>query len=148
SDRIARSAARQARQLQPQYAKFTDGAEETLKALAARGYRIAVVTNLDTNTAAALRQRLRLDRFIREEDVFTAEGRLKKPHRRLFRAVAAKLGTRCVMVGDSYRRDIRGAVHAGWNAIWIRKPPRRGKRRAVTAHPRIAVCEGMKGVPE
>ena len=120
-ERTARMLALAARKLQPSRARLAPGAEAALRALSGR-YRLAIVTNTDAATAKELWSRLGLGRYIRESDIFTAENGLKKPQKRFFRAVAEKLGaagSRCVMVGDSYRRDVAGALRAGWRAVWL-----------------------------
>jgi len=124
--------ARQCRRLQTERAGFVDGAEETLLRLAAR-YRLAIVTNLPADDAAAICSRLRLYRFVPEDRLFAGA---RKPDPLLFRRVAAKLGVppqRCVMVGNSYRHDVEGALRAGWKAVWVRRkapasPPRMQSR--------------------
>jgi putative hydrolase of the HAD superfamily len=122
-ERTARHIAKEAKRLQPRKAALVAGAEETLRQLAGR-YRLAILTNLDAATAKELWQRLKLHRFVQERDLFAAPPGMKKPEQRLFRAVAATLGAtprHCVMVGDSYRRDVAGALRSGWQAVWIRR---------------------------
>jgi len=141
--RTARHLAREARRLQPRKAAFVPGAEETLLRLSGR-YRLAIVTNLDAATAKEVWKRLKLHRYVRETDVFAAPPGLKKPEKRLFRSVAETLGAsprQCVMVGDSYRRDVIGALRAGWQAVWIRKAETR------PARPRSALGRNLRIVP-
>ncbi|TLS48426.1 HAD family hydrolase [Paenibacillus antri] len=140
SERTARHIAKEARRLQPRKAAFVPGAEETLRQLSGR-YRLAILTNLDAATAKELWLRLKLHRFVLETDVFAAPAGMKKPEQRLFRAVAASLGTpprHCVMVGDSYRRDVVGAVRSGWQAVWIRSS------NASPASPRSALGRQLR----
>ena len=47
-----------------------------------------------------------------------------KPHRSIFDAALARAGVRAeeaMMVGDSFRHDIEGAVNAGWHAVLLRR---------------------------
>ena len=142
-DRTARALRSAAKRQQPRRAAFVPGAEETLRALSSRK-RLAIVTNLEPAIAKELWVRLRLHRFVQEKDVFASAFGLRKPEPRLFRGVAARLGVpcgRCVMVGDSYRRDIAGAARAGWSAVWIGRNARRA------ASPRSALGRRMRLVP-
>ncbi len=141
-ERTARHLAKEAKRLQPRKAAFVAGAEETLRQLSGR-YRLAILTNLEEATAKELWLRLKLHRFVQEKDLFAAPPGMKKPETRLFRAVAATLGTpprHCVMVGDSYRRDVVGAIRSGWQAVWIRQAEARpsSPRSALGRHLRIA----------
>ncbi|HZG77541.1 MAG TPA: HAD family hydrolase [Paenibacillus sp.] len=141
-ERTARHIAKEAKRLQPRKAALVAGAEETLRQLSGR-YRLAILTNLDAATAKEVWLRLRLHRFVHERDLFAAPPGMKKPEQRLFRAVAASLGApprHCVMVGDSYRRDVAGAIRSGWQAVWIRRTEARqaAPRSALGRHLRIA----------
>lgn len=150
-ERTARQLAGASRRLAPAFAALVPEAEEALRALAGR-HRLAIVTNLDAVTARALWSRLGLYKFIRESDIFVAANGLRKPQKRLFRAAAEKLGApgeRCVMVGDSYRRDVAGALRAGWHAVWIggkKRRPRTGAPRSA-AGARLSVVSSLKELP-
>ncbi|HZG83529.1 HAD family hydrolase [Paenibacillus sp.] len=152
---------RQCRRLQTERAGFVDGAEETMRRLAAR-YRLAIVTNLPAEDAAAIFSRLRLHRFVPESRLFAAatDGGARKPDPRLFRRIAEKLEVppqRCVMVGDSFRHDVEGALRAGWKAVWIRRkagsaPLRRGPSRSLSFVPsrspnRIRTASSLTALP-
>lgn len=152
-ERTARMLALAARKLQPSRAQLAPGAEAVLRSLSGR-YRLAVVTNTDPATARELWSRLKLGRYIRESDLYTADNGLKKPQKRFYRSIAEKLGTagsRCVMVGDSYRRDVAGALRAGWRAVWVggassKSKPRR--RAATTASSRLRVASSLAELPQ
>lgn len=56
--------------------------------------------------------------------VLSAEIGALKPDRSAFEAVQARMGLfpgNLVMVGDSWRDDVEGALEAGWTAIWINR---------------------------
>ena len=56
--------------------------------------------------------------------VLSAEIGFLKPERGAFEAVQARMGLfpgNLVMVGDSWRDDVEGALEAGWTAIWINR---------------------------
>ena len=144
-ERTIRYIVRQCRRLQTERAGFADGAEETMRRLARR-YRLAIVTNLPADDAAAIWRRLRLHRFVPERLLFAAGSGApaRKPDVLLFRYVSAQLGVpphRCVMVGDSYRQDVAGALRAGWKAVWLRK------RATRLRDPRVSAAPSLPGLP-
>ncbi|MCI3923958.1 HAD family hydrolase [Paenibacillus sp. TRM 82003] len=125
-ERIVKHVARTARTLQPSRATLVPGGLEALERLH-KTYRLAIVTNLDKERALEVWRTTGLARYVREEDVFAPFGKLRKPDRRWFRAIAARLDVpprQCVMVGNSYRKDVSGAVKAGCQAIWVKKGAR------------------------
>ena len=68
---------------------------------------------------------LGLDRwFDRENVIVSGETGFSKPDVRLCRTVEEKLGLKPAelwMIGDSYKHDIKGALDAGWHALWINR---------------------------
>jgi HAD superfamily hydrolase (TIGR01549 family) len=53
-----------------------------------------------------------------------AEHGYMKPHRSIFDTALARAGVKAdeaMMVGDSFRHDIEGAVNAGWHAVLLRR---------------------------
>jgi len=139
-ERAARAIARAADALRLERATLAPGAEACLEALAGR-YVLAVATNLDDVAAARLHARLGLGRFVQAERVFAGRARSgtgtgtnptvkkpRKPQPAFFRAVASALGVpaaRCLMVGDSLRADVQGALASGWAAVRLDKNARR-----------------------
>lgn len=102
--------------------------------LAARGVRVAVLSNSEGRLAELLAE-------IGLADVFAAvidSGRIgiEKPDRRIFDHTLAVLGaTRPgIHIGDSWPADIAGALGAGWRAIWF------GRRAHAVADPRVAIA--------
>lgn len=97
-----------------------DGAGAVVRALAER-----VVLGLLTNGPPDI-QRLKLERTGLRE-CFAAVGisgerGVGKPDRAAFAGIVDELGVRpgeAVMVGDSWERDVRGALGAGMSAVWI-----------------------------
>ena len=76
--------------------------------------------------------------------VISGETGIAKPEPEVFLNAVRALGARpeeAVMVGDSWERDIEGALEAGLSAIWISHG-----RDAPREHPRIRVAEGAAGV--
>jgi haloacid dehalogenase superfamily, subfamily IA, variant 1 with third motif having Dx(3-4)D or Dx(3-4)E len=95
------------------------GVRETLSALSG-SYRMAVISNgggIDL-------ERSGLSAWLRPENCFTSQMcGYRKPHPAIFAYALKKLNipaSRSVMIGDSWNRDVRGAVASGIDAVWIR----------------------------
>ncbi|HKF42702.1 MAG TPA: GNAT family N-acetyltransferase [Thermoanaerobaculia bacterium] len=96
------------------------GARETLQALAARGYRMGVVSNADGRVRALLEAAGLTSKL--EIVLDSAVVGIEKPDPRIFLAAAERLGVApsdCAYVGDLYEIDIVGARAAGMRAILI-----------------------------
>jgi putative hydrolase of the HAD superfamily len=73
---------------------------------------------------------------------------LSKPDPAFFRLAAARAGVppaEALMVGDSYRADVEGARAAGMDAILIRRPEWRDRRRPVP--PGVEVIASLAELP-
>lgn len=60
----------------------------------------------------------------RENVVVAGDVGVSKPDVKIFRIVEERLGlspSDMWMVGDSYKHDIRGALDAGWHAVWLNR---------------------------
>ena len=68
---------------------------------------------------------LGLDRwFDRENIIVSGDTPFMKPDIELFRTFEKKFGLTSEdlwMIGDSYKHDIKGALDAGWHALWINR---------------------------
>jgi len=98
------------------------GAVQTLARLRAMGLAVGVGTNMTADNQYEKLMRIgameQVDFLVTSEEV-SAE----KPDKRLFDACAAKAGCepgRCLFVGDSLEKDVRGALAAGMRAAWFR----------------------------
>lgn len=102
--------------------------------LAARGVRVAVLSNSEGRLAELLAEIGIADTFAAVID----SGRIgiEKPDRRIFDHALAVLGASRpgIHIGDSWPADIAGALGAGWRAIWF------GRRATAVADPRVAVA--------
>ncbi len=102
------------------WSRAAPGARETLEALSARGYRLAVVSNADGRVRGLLERSglaLALD-FILD----SSEIGVEKPDPRIFLAATQRLAlppAQCAYVGDIYEIDARGAMAAGLAPILI-----------------------------
>ncbi len=98
------------------------GAIRMLEQLREMGLTVGIGTNMTADNQYEKLIRIgameRIDFLVTSEEV-TAE----KPDRRLFEACAAKAGcepARCLFVGDSLEKDVKGALAAGMRAAWFR----------------------------
>lgn len=100
------------------------GARAALAKLA-RHYRLGIISNSNREALQDVLARTGLDRFFGNEARFTsAQTGWRKPDRRLFRTALTAFGIKpeqAVMVGDSWHRDVQGAVRCGMNAIHLHK---------------------------
>ena len=99
------------------------GSRELLDELKRRGTRLAIITNnLVNEQIPKLRQLDLLDYF--EVVSISEEVGVPKPDRRIFDVTLDRLGLgpdSVVMVGDSLRSDIEGAVGVGIRAVWLQR---------------------------
>jgi putative hydrolase of the HAD superfamily len=99
-----------------------DDVHDVLPALAARGLELGVISN-SHRSLEAFTEHFALDRYVRTH-VSAHPNRHMKPHRSIFEAALAGAGVRAheaVMVGDSLRADVEGALGAGLGAVWLRR---------------------------
>lgn len=100
--------------------RLVDGADELIRSLAGRR-SLGLLTNGPPDI-----QRLKLGRSglaeCFDQVVISGETGIGKPDPRVFLLAAERLGTEpgdTIMVGDSWERDVVGAVRAGMRAVWL-----------------------------
>ena len=99
------------------------GVHEVLSFLSPK-YILCVATNAGCSDTAAMRKALARAGI---NDFFpyafsSADLGVAKPDPAFFFAIAAHLSLnpfQCLMIGNSYEKDIAGAEAAGWNTIWF-----------------------------
>lgn len=99
-----------------------DDVGPVLEALAARGLVVGVISN-SHRSLDAFKEHFRLDRVVTAAVSSYTHGYLK-PHRSIFEAAlrqAGVSGEEAVMVGDSLRADVEGALAAGLRAVLLRR---------------------------
>ncbi len=99
----------------------------TLETLYARGYRLGVVSNGDTEE---LLIHLNGTRDFFEEVVTSEELAVYKPHARIFHEALRRMGAQretTAFVGDMVTSDVRGARAVGLTAIWYNRRQRPAK---------------------
>ncbi|MCI0477698.1 MAG: HAD family hydrolase [Anaerolineales bacterium] len=106
------------------HADLVDGMDDALRALKARGYKIALVADTRPKTAwNVLHQHDLYDLF--DACAISEEVGCEKPDPRLFRAaldaleIAPRDYARTVMIGNRLARDVRGANNLGVISVWF-----------------------------
>ena len=112
------------------YAHFPDFVElfpealAVLEKLRAAGVKTGLITNIPPDRVAPQWAKIRALDLPKWMDVIVVSGELgiHKPDVRIFEYAAKKLGVspeECVFVGDDPDSDIRGALNAGMEAVWV-----------------------------
>jgi len=99
-----------------------DDVQEVIPALAARGLALGVISN-SHRSLEAFTEHFALDRYVHTH-VSAHPGRYMKPHPSIFAAALASAGVdagEALMVGDSLKADVHGALGAGLRAVWLRR---------------------------
>lgn len=99
-----------------------DDVRGVLPALAERGLALGVISN-SHRSLEAFTAHFELDRYV-SVHVSAHPGRYMKPHRSIFEAALSAAGVgahEALMVGDSLRADVGGAIGAGMRAVWLRR---------------------------
>ena len=109
------------------------GVYETLERLAARGHKLAIISNAgDDANVQRLIDTGNLRRYFDPVVVSAAVG-IRKPAPKIFEMVLAQWGLlpgECVMVGDTLDADILGAQLIGLHNVWISSHADRPANRA------------------
>jgi putative hydrolase of the HAD superfamily len=99
-----------------------DDVEPVLRALAKRGFTLGVISN-SHRSLEAFKAHFKLDTLL-SIGISSAEHGFMKPHPRIFETALREAQVRAadaVMVGDSLKADIEGALAAGMRAVLIRR---------------------------
>lgn len=95
---------------------------ETVRRLSEH-YRLAVLSNGSKEKQLRSLKQLKLISYFQEQHLFSSSDfGLRKPHTALFRKAAESIKvspSAAVMVGNSWKNDVSGAVGAGMDAIWL-----------------------------
>lgn len=97
------------------------GAEEAVRMLRDRGYTLGIITDGNGWIQRRKIAWLGMDRFILHV-VTPDETGCYKPFPGMYRFAADTVAANeaeCLSVGDSWDYDVRGALDAGWRAVWV-----------------------------
>ena len=101
---------------------------DTLKYLKNK-YELVILTDWFLKPQLNRLKLLKIDKFFSE--IYTAENAKRKPNKEaFFQAIGEYKPEECIMIGDSYERDVIGAINSGLYAVWYR-----GKKE---------LCENLK----
>lgn len=97
--------------------------QEILDLCKASGVWLGLMTNGPTHHQSAKIDALGLQRWIPSEHIFISEAvGYTKPDREIFAAAEKGMAQpvqEIYMVGDSYDKDMLGAINAGWRTVWM-----------------------------
>jgi HAD superfamily hydrolase (TIGR01662 family) len=97
---------------------------ETLGRLLEKSYKLAVISNGSKAKQEQQLKLLNLQSLIPPNHLFSSQnGGVRKPNPQLFQHALQAMrvsSSQAVMVGDSWKNDIVGAVNSGMDAIWLR----------------------------
>ena len=100
-----------------------------------RESRAGIITNGPSEHQWNKVKSLRAERWIPHENIFvSADVGAEKPDRKIFEYAerTMELEEAAIwFVGDSYELDVKGAVNAGWNAVWMNRRKRKAPRGAM-----------------
>ncbi|WP_438447973.1 HAD family hydrolase [Gorillibacterium sp. sgz5001074] len=123
------------------------GAAEALSALA-KSYKVAIISNgMQEKQTRRLRAAGQLPPLREDRMFFSASVGVRKPHPAIFRHALERIGYRpdqAVMVGNSWSKDVLGAIQVHINAVWF-CPGRKQKHfRRKVGSARIHVVQSME----
>ena len=110
-------------------ADLIEGADEMIRDLFKRGYRIALVADGRTQSFENVYNQHKLYHVF-EAKVISQEEGVEKPHQQMFTVAMERLGLsdadkhRIVMIGNNLKRDVLGANNMGITSILISYSPR------------------------
>ncbi len=104
-------------------ARYIPGVDRLMNAIKKKGLFLGIITNGMTitqeNRLAGLGLNHLVERLIASEEIGVA-----KPEKDIFDfalKIANCKAEEAVMIGDSWQKDVYGAVNAGWKAIWLKR---------------------------
>ncbi len=104
--------------------RMIKGADLVLRELRKEGYTLGLICNTGRTPGFVLRKLLTRYRLLKYFDValFSDETIVRKPDPKIFRLALKALNcppSRALHVGDDLKNDVRGAMKAGMQAVWI-----------------------------
>jgi putative hydrolase of the HAD superfamily len=103
--------------------KLFDGVFDWLQEVKKRNIKIVMVTDLTADVQFLKIEKLHLDEVF-DWIVTSEEAGCEKPHPYIFQLALQKSGLsadRVWMIGDSYEKDIRGALNLGIKPFWLNR---------------------------
>ena len=129
-----------------QHFELYDDVPGVLRQLAAAGFRIGLISNTH-RCLASFQSHFELQGLV-SATVSSSDHGLMKPHPSIFTAALQLLGVaaaEAVMVGDSFKHDVQGALGVGMRAILLNRGDAAAPRVA-TDH-RVPVIHSLRELP-
>ncbi|GAA3401559.1 HAD family hydrolase [Paenibacillus hodogayensis] len=128
------------------------GDAPTAVAKLAGRYKIGVITNGSKEQQADVINRLGLSAHIAAERIFASDkGGVRKPNAAIFRSAARDAGVspaQAVMIGDSWKNDVTGALKAGMPAVWLNRASAKTSSRRKVGSSEVPVVRSFKELTE
>ena len=131
-----------------QHFELYDDVPDALRELVQAGFRIGLVSN-SHRCLASFQTHFELEGLITAA-VSSSEHGMMKPHPSIFKAALSLLGTspgESLMVGDSLKHDIEGALQIGMRAALLHRPATPHPRARELARRRITVLRSLNDLP-
>lgn len=99
-----------------------DNAFQTLEKLKNK-YILAIISNGDSLQQREKIKKIGIEKYF-EQIIISSEIGIAKPEKKIFQHTCQKLKLQpqeCIMVGDKFEVDIKGAINAGMKAVWINR---------------------------
>lgn len=114
------------------YVQPYPGLYQLLQFLIDEKVELGIITNGRRKTQLEKFKKLRLYRYIKEENFYVSEElNLEKPDPTIFKqALGYEKPSNALFIGDTWEHDIVGAIEAGWQAIYLNTQ----NRPRTTAH--------------
>ena len=132
-----------------QHFELYDDVAEVLRTLVAKGLRIGLVSN-SHRSLASFESHFELDGLI-AASVSSSEHGLMKPHPSIFRAVLDLMDVAAadaMMVGDSVRHDVEGALRVGMRAALLHRSEQPHPQAPALAANGVPVIRSLRELPE
>lgn len=123
-------------------------AEETIRSLKASGFRLGIGTDMTARVQFQKLERLGMLGYF-DFIVSSEEAGVDKPAPEMFALCVKKAGCRpeeCLFIGDSLKKDVRGALAAGMSAAWYCPSEEASSGEAKDAN--VWVIRDLSEIPE
>lgn len=151
NDAFVRSFFREMRSQMREHAALFPHALDTVAKLSA-SYKIGIITNGNKERQEEVLRRLQLAEFVPGERLFASNKcGARKPDPAIFQAAVRGLEVRpaeAVMVGDSWKNDVTGALNSGMNAVWVNRTNAGKMSRRKAGKLDVPVVAGMRELAE
>ncbi|TMV48327.1 HAD family hydrolase [Paenibacillus mesophilus] len=115
-------------------------------------YKIGIITNGRKEHQEKVLGKLSLSAYVAGDRIFASNhGGVRKPNPAIFLAAVRSMSIRAsegVMVGDSWKNDVTGALKSGMNAVWLNRPGGTNQSRRKVGKLEVPVVGGFKELGE